>query len=49
MSCNPDDFKQAEEVFFSRKGTINNHIMGFVNNLSIKRKSEQKPPWSISG
>ena len=42
MSLNPDVFKQAQEVIFSRKKNINNHPVVFFNNLPINRKSTQK-------
>ena len=42
MSFNPDVSKQAQDVVFSCKKNINNHLFVFFNNLPINRKSTQK-------
>ena len=42
MSFNPDVFKQAQEVIFSRKKSISNHPAVFFKNLPINRKSTQE-------
>ena len=42
MSFNPDVSKQVQEVIFSRKKNIKNHLIVSFNNLPINRKSTQK-------
>ena len=42
MSFNPDLSKPAQEVIFSSKKNIGNHLAVFFNNLPINRKSTQK-------
>ena len=42
MSFNIDVSKQAQEVIFSRKKNIGNHIAVFFHNLPIYRKPTQK-------
>ena len=42
MSFNLDVSKRAQEVIFSRKKNIGNHLAVFFDNLPINRKSTQK-------
>ena len=38
MSLNPDVYKQAQKVIFSRKRNINNHLIVFFNIVPLNRK-----------
>ena len=42
MSFNPDVSKQVQEVIFSLKKNIRNHLIVSFNNLPIIRKPTQK-------
>ena len=42
MSFNPDPFKQATEVLFSKKRTIVNHPDLFFNGIKVNRDTSQK-------
>ena len=42
MSFNPDVLKQAQEVIFSFKKNISNHLVVFFNNLPTNKKCTQE-------
>ena len=42
MSFNPDVLKQAQEVIFSFKKNISNHLVVFFNNLPTNKKCIQE-------